>query len=357
MVPDSDQDGVTDTTDNCPTLANTDQKDSDADLKGDPCDNCATIANPDQADTDRDGQGDACACATPAVQCQNGSSGPYPCSGVDMLARVSLGDMMARSANAVWGGVESKGRREIAIVGLDNGAAFVDLSKPRCPVIVGILPSTSGRSQSRDVKALGDYALVVAEIRNHGLQIFDMKKLGTTPATSPLAADVVYRGAGSDVISNAHNIVVNEATKMVYLVGAPGSCDLGLHMIDFNDPMNPKFVGCGTSGHVVHDAMCVVYAGPDVEHVGAEICVTYDGEHSRFTVIDVSDKAAPKILAREVYEGGSYSHQGWFTEGQSTMLLTDELDEQRTRAAGRVSSRARLRPAPFSMSPVPCPAT
>ena len=114
---------------------------------------------------------------------------------------------------------------------------------------------------------------------------------------------------------------------MVYIVGARGSCDLGLHMVDFKDPMNPKFVGCGTKGHVVHDAFCVVYNGPDKEHAGKEICVTFDGEHSRFSVIDVTDKAAVKLLSRTVYQGGSYSHQGWFTEGQATMLLADELDE------------------------------
>ncbi|HKU36658.1 MAG TPA: choice-of-anchor B family protein, partial [Polyangiales bacterium] len=216
---------------------------------------------------------------------------------------------------------------EIAIVGLDNGTAFVDLSKPRCPVIVGRLPSTTGRSQSRDVKAIGDYALVVAEIQNHGMQIFDMKKLGTTAATGMLMPDLIYRGVDGNAISNGHNVVVNEAAKMVYIVGARGSCDLGLHMIDFKDPMNPKFAGCGTKGHVVHDALCLVYKGPDKEHEGKEICVTFDGENKRFSVIDTTDKAAPKVISRLVYQGGVYSHQGWFTEDMTTMLLSDELDE------------------------------
>lgn len=312
-------------------LSNADQKDSDADQVGDACDNCVAVANTDQADADEDGQGEACGCATPAVKCENGKSGPYGCSGVDLLSRVSLDDMGARSGNAVWGGVESKGHREIAVVGLDNGTAFVDLSKPRCPVVVGVLPSTSGRSPSRDVKVIGDYAVVVAEIQDHGMQVFDMKKLGTTASTEPLEADVIYRGSDSESIGNAHNVAVNEATKMVYLVASRTSCGMGVHMVDFSDPMNPKFAGCGTTGYIVHDVVCEVYNGPDAEHAGREICVTFDDRERRFSVVDVTDRASPKMISQEVYEGGAYSHQGWFTEGQATLLLADELDEQNSR--------------------------
>ena len=330
---DKDADGIADASDNCPAVANADQKDGDGDVKGDACDNCVAVANADQADADGDGQGDACGCATPATLCKDGMAGPYPCSGVDMLARVSLADMKARSANALWGGVESKGHREIAVVGLDNGAAFVDLSKPRCPVLLGILPSTSGRSPSRDVKVLGDYALVVAEIQNHGMQVFDMRKLGTMPSTAPLTPDVVYRGTDAESIGNAHNVAVNEATKMVYLVASRTSCGMGVHMVDFSDPLKPKFAGCGTRDFIVHDVVCEIYKGPDTEHVGREICLTFDDRKTRFSVVDVTDRASPKILSQEVYQGGAYSHQGWFTEGQKTLLLTDELDEQTNRTS------------------------
>jgi len=75
-APDADGDGVADASDNCPKIANIDQKDSDGDGIGDACeppppdvdgdgvpdaqDNCAQVANGDQQDSDKDGVGDVC---------------------------------------------------------------------------------------------------------------------------------------------------------------------------------------------------------------------------------------------------------------------------------------------------------
>ncbi len=50
-TPDTDSDGVSDCTDNCPTTANSNQLDTDGDLIGDACDNCPTVPGV---------QGDAC---------------------------------------------------------------------------------------------------------------------------------------------------------------------------------------------------------------------------------------------------------------------------------------------------------
>lgn len=57
---DTDQDGVPDFSDNCPTIPNSDQRDDDSDGIGDACDNCPTVFNPLQMDADDDGVGDLC---------------------------------------------------------------------------------------------------------------------------------------------------------------------------------------------------------------------------------------------------------------------------------------------------------
>ena len=71
--PDTDQDGIVDSSDNCPGRANPAQTDTDSDGKGDACDtdddndsitdsndNCRLVYNPGQANRDSDDLGDAC---------------------------------------------------------------------------------------------------------------------------------------------------------------------------------------------------------------------------------------------------------------------------------------------------------
>ncbi len=70
---DSDQDGILDSADNCPSVANPGQENNDGDAQGDACDpdddndtvldtsdNCPMVINADQADNDYDSLGDVC---------------------------------------------------------------------------------------------------------------------------------------------------------------------------------------------------------------------------------------------------------------------------------------------------------
>ncbi len=57
---DSDSDGWCNEQDNCPALANGDQRDTDGDGVGDRCDTCPYHPNVDQLDSNSDGRGDVC---------------------------------------------------------------------------------------------------------------------------------------------------------------------------------------------------------------------------------------------------------------------------------------------------------
>jgi len=59
-IPDSDGDGVVNTSDNCPSVANPGQLDRDRDRVGDACDNCPRDFNGAQSDDNGDGIGDVC---------------------------------------------------------------------------------------------------------------------------------------------------------------------------------------------------------------------------------------------------------------------------------------------------------
>src|SRR5438552_2112959 len=59
-LPDTDGDGIPDASDDCPTVPNPDQADRDGDGVGDECDDCPDAPDPAQLDTNGDGIGDAC---------------------------------------------------------------------------------------------------------------------------------------------------------------------------------------------------------------------------------------------------------------------------------------------------------
>lgn len=51
---------------------------------------------------------------------------------------------------------------------------------------------------------------------------------------------------------SSHNIVVNEETGFLYAVGSK-TCRGGLHMVNIQDPADPKFVGCYDEDGYTHD--------------------------------------------------------------------------------------------------------
>jgi hypothetical protein len=84
---DSDEDGVPNGLDNCPSVANPGQEDGDGDGVGDACDNCLTVANPLQEDADFDGVGDACDnCASTPNPGQEDSDGDGSGDACDVAA-------------------------------------------------------------------------------------------------------------------------------------------------------------------------------------------------------------------------------------------------------------------------------
>ena len=111
------------------------------------------------------------------VLCDGGLAGDYPCLGYDLQSIVSLSVMGATAGNDSWGWTDSQSGKEYVLMGLDNGTAFIDISKPDQPVFLGKLNSATVPSTWRDIKVFQNHAFIVSEAQNHGLQVFDLTRL------------------------------------------------------------------------------------------------------------------------------------------------------------------------------------
>lgn len=266
----------------------------------------------------------------PLAKCINGFAGIYPCNKYDLMAHLSLEELNLSntsvsnlSGNDSWGWTDPVTNKEYALVGLNSGVSFVDISNPTEPKVLGFLPTATVNSDWRDIKVYQNYAFVVSEAINHGMQVFDLTKLrsvGNPPQV--FTAETTYTGFGS-----AHNIVINESKGYAFPVGTSrsGTYAGGPLFINIQNPLKP--IDEGGFRNYSHDAQVVRYSGPDAEHVGKEILI--GSNESEIVIVDITNKANPIKLSSLNYANVGYVHQGWFTEDMRYFLLGDELDEMR----------------------------
>ena len=302
--------------------------------------------------------------------CTNGLAADlYECNNVSLYAHLTPEELGGQQANDIWGWQDPLTQKEYALVGLNDGVSFVDITDPNNPVVVGKLAESNMKAKYkpmaqddfpactigvgdsyaakglmmgstwRDMKVYDNHIYVVSDGQIHGMQVFDLTKLRDYSGSfMNFEQDGLYEELG-----NAHNIAINQATGFAYVVGVTtaercGSrSETGLHMIDLNDPANPQFAGCyfdadteipnsinvGTG--YIHDTECIVYDGPDTEHAGEEVC--FSSAEGAVVITDVSDKTNPATISVSGHEDMQYSHQGWLTEDRAYFLMNDELDE------------------------------
>ncbi|GGG39493.1 hypothetical protein GCM10011414_06100 [Croceivirga lutea] len=286
------------------------------------CDKNESPSTPTNITDDDQSMSDDDIAISSKTPCENGMALMYPCNGFDLLALVSLNTMDAELANDVWGWKDEQTGVEYALVGLDNGTAFIDISADE-PIYLGKLSTATTNSIWRDVKIYGNHAFIVSEASNHGMQVFDLTKLrNVANAPETFTQDAYYSN-----ITNAHNIVINEDEGFAYPVGTDrlDAYNGGVHFVNIQDPLNPTPAGgYGVDGYS-HDAQVITYNGPDTDYVGREIFI--GANEDVVAVADFTDKNNPVAISSLNYSQLAYTHQGWFTEDQRFFLLGDELDE------------------------------
>jgi choice-of-anchor B domain-containing protein len=258
--------------------------------------------------------------ASAQTPCVSGMAGTYPCNGFDLLSFTPCTAFGAQNSNDSWGWTDPVDGIEYALLGLDNGVAFIDISDPVNPLYLGKLPTHTDSSLWRDVKVYNNYAFVVSEAGGHGMQIFDLTRLRAVSNPPEIfTEDAHYNGFGS-----AHNLVINEQEGYAYGVGT-SSYSGGPHFVNIQDPLNPIAAGGYSMGAYSHDGQVITYTGPDSDYTGREI---YIGSNtSEVVIVDITNKANPQGISTISYSNTSYTHQGWFSEDQAYFLLGDEIDE------------------------------
>ena len=140
--------------------------------------------------------------------CVNGTAGDYSCNGYDLQSFIPFSTFNAESGNDSWGWTDPQDGTEYALMGLNNGTVFIDISDPINPIYLGKLPTHTTSTTWRDVKVYNNHAFIVSEAGGHGMQVFDLTRLrNVSNAPETFTEDAHYNGFGS-----SHNIVINEET-------------------------------------------------------------------------------------------------------------------------------------------------
>jgi choice-of-anchor B domain-containing protein len=249
--------------------------------------------------------------------------GGFDASGMTCLSRVPLNNFAgvnSQFGNDCWGYVSPSGR-EYAIMGLYGGFGFVEITDPTNPVIIDTV--TGPISDWHDVKVVGEYAYGVSE-GGSGIQVMDLRNIdsGTVP---------LVRNWTSGGYSTTHNIVTNEDTGSLWIVGA-NIGNGGLVHINLANPTLPALDG-GWTEMYVHDAQ--VATKIDGPLAGRELAYCASGFSGGFSqtglrIVDVTNPNNPQVLSTLFYPQSGYSHQVWLSEDQKFLYLNDELDEGST---------------------------
>ena len=209
----------------------------------------------------------------------------------------------------IWHYVDSLGN-EYALVGVDDRVAIVDVTTPATLSEVFSVPALQGQSSLwREIKTYGKYAYAVSE-GGGGVIIIDLSNLPASINAKHYYGD----GVIANQITSAHALAVTDGYAYVFGTGN-GLASGGAIILDLADPWNPTYVGQYNLEYI-HDG----YIRNDTLWAG-EI---YAGQ---FSVIDVSNKANPVLLATQATPG-QFCHNTWLTDNSQFLFTTDEINGQ-----------------------------
>ncbi|MCW5940527.1 MAG: choice-of-anchor B family protein [Fimbriimonadaceae bacterium] len=244
----------------------------------------------------------------------------WPALNVRLYKHFSLADFGAQSGNTCWGYVSESGR-EYAIMGLNNKAAFVEVTDPENPKIVATVPHTP--SMWADIKVYKNACYLVTEAAGSGIQVMDLSKIDEGKVE--LVRTIMSPG-------RSHTIAVDADSGFLYTCGSRDGTGTTM-AFDLKDPLNPVQVGAKTMTPVYqHEAQVFTYH--EGKYAGKQILFG-GGEGRGLELWDVTDKDKPTLVRRVSYPFVGYCHQGWLSADRRYFYVNDEFDESTNKIATR----------------------
>ena len=245
------------------------------------------------------------------------------------LNTLSTPTALATSGNDCWGYVSPSGR-EYAIIGLNTGTAFVDITSPVNATLVAFKqrPANATDSLWRNVKTYRTWCYSVSE-GGGGIQVFDLANIDSGTITE--LPQVMAGG-----VASTHTMIVNEQSGYLYRMGGGSGVGIRIYALEPN-PAAPVYIGQWADRYV-HDGAVFTYTqGP---YAGKEIFFACSGLGTGFTqtgmdIIDVTNKAALQNISRFTYPQAGYCHQVWLNEDRRYAYINDETDESGFQLYGR----------------------
>lgn len=228
----------------------------------------------------------ACLCALPMLA--------QPAKNINLLGHLSFNDQLADVM-----GYAAPGGTEYAIVGHENGVAFVSLANPANPTVVQDIPGVN--TIWREVDVYQNYAYIVNEGQD-GLRIVDLSNLPGTLAYK----DTIISG-----MNTGHTLFV-EGNRL-YIYGSDQD-NGGATVLSLANPWKPSRIGAYT-GRYVHDA----YVRNNIAYL-SEI---YDGF---MEMVDMTNPNNPVVLG-SVTTPDAFTHNTWLNDAGDVVFTTDEVDE------------------------------
>lgn len=205
----------------------------------------------------------------------------------------------------IWGYVGQDGT-EYAVIGTRQGTAIYELSDPGNPGLTQYIPGAT--SIWRDMKTYEEYIYVIADQGTDGLLVIDMGEAPDTVSWSFYKPLLNVNGVQRQ-LTDCHNVYVDE-NGYLYLSGC--SLSDGVLIFDLNtDIEEPPYLG-RTPTNYSHDVF-----------VRGDTLWTSDFNDGVFSVVDVSNKQAPTLLATQP-TGFQATHNAWLSDDGNYFFTTDE---------------------------------